>query len=336
MSKVQLRSLRFRSEREATWTRLDALLTRVERRSANSLSDEDILAIPALYRATLSALSVARATSLDRALIDYLEALCARAYFFVYGTRTTLLERIGDFFARSWPLGVRAMWRETIAAALIMLAGSLAAYFMVQSDPAYFYSFVPADLAGDRDPTASAEALRATLYQEVDADDALGVFATFLFTHNSQVALGAFALGVALCLPSALLIAYNGCMLGAMFAVFGAHGLAFQFGGWVFIHGVTELFAITLAGAAGLRIGWAVAFPGARSRLDAAEHAGRQGGAVMIGVIVMLMLAGLLEGFARQLVRDDIARWTVAGATGLFWLLYFYARPGEANAEHRR
>ena len=58
-----------------------------------------------LYRAALSSLSVARATSLDQALIDYLEALCARAYFFVYGARTTLGGRIARFFRHDWPRG---------------------------------------------------------------------------------------------------------------------------------------------------------------------------------------------------------------------------------------
>ena len=331
MANVSLRSLRFRQEREATWVQLEDLLKRLERRSPASLSDEDMLAIPSLYRATLSSLSVARATSLDLALIEYLEALCARAYFFVYGARTTLAERIGDFFAYSWPNAVRNMWRETIAAGLIMAIGALAAFFLIQSDPAFYFSFVPAELSGGRDPGASAAELRATLYQPVDVDDALGVFATFLFTHNAQVAIFAFALGVAFCLPSIFLIAYNGCTLGAMFAVFATHGLAFEFGGWVLIHGVTELFAITLAGAAGLRVGWAVAFPGALSRLEAAERAGREGGVAMIGVVVMLMLAGLLEGFARQLIQADLIRWSIAGASAVIWALYFYVPRGRAR-----
>lgn len=328
MADVALRSLRFRLERQATWERLEALLTQVEKRSAQSLSDEDMLAIPALYRATLSSLSVARATSLDAALIDYLEALSARAYFFVYGTRSTLVERVSDFFLRGWPWAVRGMWRETIASALIMLAGVAAAFFLVRSDPAFFYSFVPRELAGDRDPSATAEQLRATLYQQLDARHSLAAFATLLFTHNAQISIFSFALGVAFCLPSVLLIAYNGATLGAMFAVFEGHHLSLQFGGWIFIHGVTELFAITLSGAAGIRIGWAVAFPGARTRLEAAEQAGREGGLVMVGVVIMLVIAGLLEGFARQLIQDDSLRWSVAGATAVFWALYFYARPG--------
>src|SRR6185295_6395833 len=97
MSDTALRSLRFRQERETTWLRLEDLLTRVEKRSPRSLSDEDMLAIPGLYRATLSSLSVARSTSLDQALIEYLEALVARAYFFGCGTRSTLAQRCLEF-----------------------------------------------------------------------------------------------------------------------------------------------------------------------------------------------------------------------------------------------
>ena len=326
MSEIDLRSLRFRQEREETWARLESLLTRAEKRTPNALSDEDMLAIPGLYRATLSSLSVARATSLDQALIDYLEALAARAYFFVYGARSTLVQRCAEFFTHTWPAGVRALWRETTAAFVITFAAAAAAFFLIGIDPSYYYSFVPFELAAGRDPSASAEALRATLY-DGGLQDGLSVFATFLFTHNAQVALLAFALGIAFCAPSVFLLAYNGCMLGAMYAVFAQHGLAYEFGGWLLVHGVTELFAIILAGAAGMHVGWAVAFPGPYSRLEAAERAGRRGGAVMIGVIVMLFLAGLLEGFARQLIQSDLVRWSIAGGTALLWLLYFYLRP---------
>src|SRR5262249_48302510 len=57
-----LRSLRFRTEREATWKQLEKLLKRVEGFGPGALSDEDMVALPALYRATLSSLSVARET----------------------------------------------------------------------------------------------------------------------------------------------------------------------------------------------------------------------------------------------------------------------------------
>src|SRR3546814_7017484 len=94
---------------------------------------------------------------------------------------------------------------------------------------------------------------------------------------------------------------YQGIGLGAMMAVFSAKGLAFDFGGWLFIHGTTELFAAALSGAAGLRIGTAVVFPGARGRLQAASEAGRTAGKVMVGVILMLLVAGRSEGHPSEL-----------------------------------
>lgn len=319
-----LRSLRFRRERETSWRELEQLLDRIDKSRATSLSDEEMLAIPGLYRAALSSLSVARATSLDQALIDYLEALCARAYFFVYGARASFRERMQRFFAHDWPVAVKAIWRETIVSALILFAGALAAYLLVQSDPDWFSAFVSTEMASGRDPTASTEYLKSTIYDGGDAVEGLGVFATSLFTNNAQVALFAFALGFAFCLPSALLLAYNGCVLGAMFAVFASRGLAFEFAGWLLIHGVTELLAVIIAGAAGLRIGWSIAFPGDLTRLAAAERAGRQGAVVMIGVVIMLFIAGILEGFGRQLITSDALRYTIAAASAFIWANYFY------------
>ena len=319
-----LKSQRFRRAREDDWRRLERLMDKAEKGSLSKLTDEEILAVPTLYRSTLSALSVARETSLDQGLIDYLETLSARAYFFVYGSRSTLQDRLAAFFRTDWPAAVRSLWRETLVSGALMLLGALVAAWLVSTEPEWFYAFVPGELSGGRDPAASTETLRATLDGAGDANG-LSVFAAFLFTHNAQIALLAFALGFALCLPTALLVLYNGATLGAFFTLFASRGLGVELGGWLLIHGVTELFAVVLAGAAGFRIGWAVAFPGQRRRLDAVMDAGRTAGVAMGGVVVMLLFAGLLEGFGRQLITDTALRYVVAAATAVLWGTYFYA-----------
>jgi uncharacterized membrane protein SpoIIM required for sporulation len=324
MAELQLKSHRFRAEREDDWRRLERLLDRAQRTGVRKLGPAELLELPVLYRQALSSLSVARAISLDQGLIDYLEALCARAYFFIYGARTGAWEKIAGFFRRDWPAAVRGLWRETLVAALITALGAIVAHGLVAREPDWFYAFVPEALAHGREPGASTEALRATLHGPVDPHAGLEVLATFLFTHNAQIALFTFAFGFALCLLTVGLLAYNGAMLGAFLTLFAQHGLAFEAGGWLLIHGVTELFAITLAGAAGLSIGWAVAFPGGRRRIDAAMHAGRRGAVAMAGVVVMLFCAALLEGFARQLVQPDAARYAIALATAVLWGGYFY------------
>ena len=270
---------RFRQAHEGDWARLDAIVTRMEKRSIRVLGNDDLLALPGLYRTTLSSLSVARDTSLDRSLITYLEQLSTRAYFQIYGVQTPPHRQIARFFAKSWPEAVRALWRETLFCVALTFGAALLAYLLIRSDPSWFYAMIPEGLAGGRDPSASAEFLRSTLYER--QKNWLMAFATFLFTHNSQIAIFAFALGFAFAVPTVLLILYNGLMLGAFIAVFAAKGLGPNVIAWLAIHGTTEIFAICISGAAGVRIGMAIAFPGASTA--GGRRRGGGGGAVIRG-----------------------------------------------------
>jgi uncharacterized membrane protein SpoIIM required for sporulation len=322
----------FRSDREADWKAFEALLGRVETRSPKSLSEEELLSLPILYRSALSSLSVARATSLDNALIAYLESLCLRGYLYLYGARRGIGARLADFFLHDWPAAMRDLWRETIASVGLMVVGLIAGFRLVASDKSWFDAIIPAQLAAGRGPDASAELLRGMLYD--NGDGFLSGFAAYLFTHNVQVSILAFALGFALAVPTALLILMNGCILGALFYVYWSKGLGFELGGWLAIHGTTELFAIALAGAAGMRIGTAIAFPGSLTRMAAAARAGRTAAAAMVGVTVMLLFAGLLEGIGRQTITSDVTRYAIGGGMLVLWLAYFYlfrvVRDGES------
>ncbi len=328
---------RFREERAADWEEFDRLLSRLERGSASSLDDDELLRLPILYRATLSSLSIARATSLDRQLLDYLESLAMRGYFLLYGVRTSRRGKLAEFFFEDWPNAVRTLWKETLVSALIMMLAVFAAHLLVTNDPQWYYQLMDGGMAGGREPGATKEFLRGTLFDDGDDDkNGLYIFATFLFTHNSQVSIAAFALGFAFGLPTLFLIFMNGLTLGAMTAVFAEAGLLVEFAGWLSIHGTTELFAIILAGAAGLKIGTAVVFPGQSDRLTAAANAGRTSAKVMVGVIIMLLCAGLLEGFGRQLVNSTFWRFAIGGFMLSVWIVYYYLFPLFRDLNARR
>ncbi|MFV0624492.1 stage II sporulation protein M [Sphingomonas sp. ac-8] len=322
MSAPLFASRHFRAEREADWARLETLLDLVETKSPKRLSEDDLIELPRLYRATLSALSVARDTSLDASLVAYLESLSTRAYFVLYGCRAPWGRQIAGFFRQGLPQAVRALWPEILLATVLTILSAIAAYALVRAQPAWFGAMIPIELASGRDMNATTEFLRSSLY---DAPDKAGLelFATFLFTHNAQVSFLCFALGFALGIPTLILLVQNGTMLGAMFAVYAPHGLAPGLFGWLMIHGSTELSAIVLAAAAGLRVGRAIAFPGERGRIAAVGAAGRTAATAMLGVVLMLLVAGLLEGFARQLVTRDSARYAIAGTMFALWLGYF-------------
>lgn len=319
-----LRSDRFRLEREADWARLDGMITAMENGRLRRLADDDVLALPVLYRNVLSSLSIARESSLDAGMIAYLESLALRAYFMVYGTRTTFGGWCRSFFGGALSQSVRAIGADIGVALAAMVIGALLGFFLVDADQQWFYRLVPAQFSDVRVPGASREALLGTLFGQ-PRDEGLSVFAAYLFSNNAQVAILAFALGFAFGVPTVMLLVYNTATLGAMLWVFAARGLTVEFVGWLSIHGTTELLAILLAGAAGLHIGRALGFPGPRSHLAALSEAGRTAAQVMTGVVVMLVCAGLLEGFARQLIQSTELRYAIGYSILALWLAYFFA-----------
>lgn len=324
MSGDLLKSYRFREERQADWQKLDLILTRAENGGVKRLSDEDMMALPRLYRQAVSSLSVARSISLDQNVIAYLESLCTRAYFFVYGARTTIGQRMMTFLRRDWPACVRTAAWPTLLSALFFFGGAGLAFFLCLQDMDWYWTFHGQSFLEGRNPEATVEYLRSTIYTDQYGDGHLSAFSSYLFNHNAQIALFAFALGFAFGIPTAWLLVYNGVMIGSMYAVFWDKGLGYEFTGWLLIHGVTEIFAIVLAGAAGFIIGGAVAFPGDKSRLASARTAGQKAATIAMGCIIMLVIAALLEGFGRQMINSDVVRYGVAAGTLVLWSLYFY------------
>jgi uncharacterized membrane protein SpoIIM required for sporulation len=326
----RLKSMEFRRERESSWHELEGLVEKVEKRGLHSLTEQDLSRLPVLYRAAVSSLSVARSISLDRNLLDYLEALCGRAYFAVYGTRRHVLELVREFVWWRFPQAVRGYAGFVLVSGGIVLLGALAGLALTLDDPERFYSFVGEQYAQGRDPSASTEELRETLYDESGVGpERLGAFASFLFSNNARIGMFSFALGFAAGLPVFVLLFTNGLLLGAFAALFHSRGLAVDFWGWVLPHGVTELLALVLCGAAGLVLGQSLLVPGRFTRLQNLARRGREAGVLVLGAVFMFFVAAVIEGWFRQLVHDLNVRWSVVGVTVVAWLAYFlYAGRG--------
>jgi len=316
-----IRSTRFRSEREADWRRLEEIVTRTERSGVRSLSFEDARDLAVLYRQAMNSLSVARSISLDRSLLEYLDALCCRAYLAVYAPQ----ERLGGLFRRlivhAIPDAVRRSGVALLLAFFALALGAATGYLLFFEDQTWYNTFMPDSMAGGRGLDSSREQLLAVIYDNDPGTlDQLGAFASYLFSHNTGIAIFAFSLGVLVCMPSFALAAYNGLTLGVFFALHVDRGIGMDLFGWLSIHGVTELSAIVIATAGGFRLGLAVLFPGPVRRRDALRREGRDAALLAILAALMLVVAGLLEGFGRQLVQDLESRIVIGWSIGALWL----------------
>lgn len=323
MAATVLKSYEIRREREATWRALEDLVVKAEKRGLSALGPGELSQLPSLYRATLSSLSVARTVSLDKNVVAYLESLTARAYVIVYGTRARLAGSVLTFVTTTFPATVRRHIRLIAVALGFMVLGTVVAYALVRHDPTWFYTFVGDGYSGGRDPSTSTADLRAALYDTpADPGQTLTMFSSFLFSHNAQIGILAFALGFLFGVPVAYLMFQNGLVLGAFAGLYHNRGLGLELWAWLLPHGITELSAVLLCGGAGLLLARSLMFPGRRTRLASLAAAGKEAAVLVIGAVIMLFFAALIEGFFRQLVYSIPARFAMATATALFWGLY--------------
>lgn len=319
---VLIRSARFRREREAQWLHLEELVSKAEKSGLHRMSFEQARDLAALYRQAATSLAIAREISLDRALLQYLEALTARAYLSVYAPQERIGGVVKRFFTYSAPLALREAWVFVLIGFLCMGLGAMAGYLLYFENAAWYHVFMPPELAGGRGPGSSTGELLDVIYMQDPGGSGLGAFATFLFSHNTRIAIFVFGLGVFLCAPAILLTFYNGLVLGAFYALHVDRGIGWDLAGWLSIHGVTELSAICIACGGGVKLGAAVLFPGPLRRTEALRQAGKGAAKLALVAAFMLIVAALLEGFGRQLVQDLNTRLIIGWGVGVVWLIW--------------
>ena len=321
-----LKSAQFRREREAAWVELDGLLKTMEKGNRDRLTPQELMRLPTL--------SVARGISLDQSLLAYLESLANRAYFQIYGPRAGIIRVVTNFLGWDFPNAVRRLALHIALAAALLVIGTYAGYRLTSQDSEWYYTFVPADMAGERTPASSTEELRAVLYGDRHETDKLSIFASFLFVHNSKIGLASFALGFALGLPTLFLTLFNGVTFGSFIALYTSRGLGTELGGWLIIHGSTELTALALCGGAGFALADAIIFPRKRSRLAMLAEAGPTAAIVALGAVLMFLVAGILEGIGRQSIEDTTTRYIIGLIMALLWSAYFmFAGRGLPNGD---
>jgi len=276
------------------WLRLEELVSRAERWGVRSMSGEELMELGGLYRRAAARLSFARSRPLDIAQRERLNALVGRAYARLYraGGKPALSLRV--FVLREFPAAFRLNFRFFAVALLVTLAGALTGLTAANREDA-------ADaLLG---PGASGELRQiAQRHSEVGPrnwlpDEARPAASTWIIANNLKVSAAALALGITGGIGTVLVLWYNGLLLGLVGAVVHQHNVDVDFWAFVLPHGVIELTAVFIAGAAGLMIGYALLFPGKLYRGEAVKLAGRQAVKLLMGCALLLLGAGVIEAF---------------------------------------
>jgi uncharacterized membrane protein SpoIIM required for sporulation len=322
-----MRERRFISARRARWDRLDALVGRAARRGVRSLGADEIDELALGYRAATSDLAIARTRGEDPAVLDHLNRLAARAHSVVYvATARSGWNRLIDFVVRGFPAEVRRSWAPIGFCTLVTIVSALIAYGSVWNDPANAHALLP----GIPIPPVT----KALHDSNFGFDRAYSPeVASEIITNNVKVAAIAFAGGMTAGILTGWIILTNGLMLGAFGALYAKAGFGPDFWATIAPHGVIELTAIQIAGGAGLVLAAGYLRPGRAKRGDALVFAARRAGTLVIGVALLLCVAGMIEGFVSPQRFSIPARGTIGAITGVALLLYLVGAGARPTAD---
>lgn len=294
--------------RRGAWARLDALARR--RRLSGAEADELLDG----YQRAATDLSVVRSSAPDAAVVSHLSTLVARARARAARVRTVSWSGVGRFFAEDFPAALyRLRWWWGITALANVVVGLVLGWWLVQNP------VVEQSLLSTEEVTELVNVRFESYYSE----NAASSFSTLVWVNNAWVAARCLGMGV-LGFPVIWVLWQNIANVAVIGSLMHRHGRADVFWGLLTPHGLLELMAIFVAAGVGLRLFWAWVAPGSRTRLANLAAEGRTAAGVAMGLVVVLLLSGLIEGFVTP---SPLPTWARVGigvaALGLFFVYVF-------------
>ncbi|MEE6273435.1 stage II sporulation protein M [Georgenia wangjunii] len=263
------------------WERLRALAAR--RHLTGAEADE----LVTLYQATAGHLSALRTSAPDPGLVSRLSGLLATARGRIAGSHEMRLSDVSRFALVTVPAAFyRVRWWTVWVMVGFVAVGALSGWWVATNPAAMAALGTPEELE------QYAQESFAAYYSNYPAGD----FAGQVWTNNAWIAAQCIALGITGVFPVYVLL-QNAVGVGSSGGILAEHGSLEVFFGLILPHGLMELTAIFIAAGAGLKLFWAWVSPGPRTRSRALAEEGRSLFTVAIGLVVVLGVSGLVEGF---------------------------------------
>ena len=296
----------FVADRYPAWERLDELSRRRDLTSAET--DE----LVDLYERGSTHLSLVRSTSPDPGLVSYLSAVLTRARLTASARRTTSWGDVARFFTHTFPGALYRTRRWWIATTVLNVAAAVAVGWWAVGHPEFF---------AEQMTQEEIEAYVGTDFENYYSEFPHHEFAALVWTNNAWVSAQAIAFGV-LGLPTLWVLFQNTVNVGLAGALMVSHGRGSLFFGLILPHGLLELTAVFVAGATGLRLFWSWIEPGDRTRAQSFAAEARSAFAVALGLVPVLLVSGLIEGFVTPSSLPTWARIVVGVVAETAFLAY--------------
>jgi uncharacterized membrane protein SpoIIM required for sporulation len=310
----------FLEQRRPQWQRLEVLLQQVEGSGLKTLSEEEAVEFGQLYRRAASDLNQAQTFVSGDTTVQYLNDLVARCYLVIYAKTRIDLWGVLRYLAWGYPAIFRRYFGYVLLAMLLVAAGAVFGALAMVYEPELARTYL-------MPPFPTIQPAKEGEQPVVGSPDAGGqaFVSSRYFFNNASVSLVAFALGFTWGIGTAWVLFTNGIQVGALGVVFAEAGQFKQFLAELLPHGVLELPAVFIGGAAGFVLARGLIRARPWSRLAELARSGKQALWLVGGCIPLMAAAGILEAVvarAPQGVLDNNVKLAVACLMAILFIAY--------------
>lgn len=302
----------FIEKHTSSWSELRELTDLLDKKGISKLEPRRLRKFLYLFRKTSHNLAYSRTHFPNSDIIPYLNSLVGRAHNHIYAVKKGSFSNILKYFGTGFPIQLKKLRIFVFTAFLIFFIGFVLSLTLVSINPENASYFLPEDM------------IKNTNW-EMDTNDDWDypLMSSLIMVNNISVSFKALVFGITLGLGTIYVLFHNGAILG------GLTGLVYHFGNptiyWSLIlpHGIVELTAIFISGGAGLIIARSILIPNEYTRKHSIIKGTKEAVSLVFGIILMLVIAGLIEGFFTPLPISPIAKLMFSLATAIGLLIYF-------------
>lgn len=316
-----MKQQQFEAKYRDEWLRFEEQLEGLE--SPSKENPVDLSYFASHYRKICYYLALAQERRYSPHLIDKLNGIALRGHQQLYQHKSNVLYNIVAFVVAGFPQHVRQHAKLIALSSALFYGPALIFGLLVLFNPSLIFSFQSpdqvADLVAMYNPERNAEAA-----EKRGSGQDLVMFG-FYIKNNIGIGFQTFASGILFGLGSMFFLIFNGLAFGAASGFLSSLDYDIPFYSFVITHGAFELTAITIAGAAGMKLGFSLLNPGRLSRKQALLTAGRESIQLVYGVIFFLLIAAFVEAFwSSSSILTPTVKFAVGGSMWVLVFVYFY------------
>jgi uncharacterized membrane protein SpoIIM required for sporulation len=295
-----------------TWKELETFSKTINKKNIKGLSSKDVKKFLQVFRQSSHHLAYARTHYPQSSIVSYLNSLISKCHNHVYAVKKISPSSLLKYIAYDFPRLLKEYRWFIVSSFSFFAVGFILSMVLVLTNVDNANMFLPADLITSIKSGKSG-----------GGQWNYPLMSSYIMINNISVSLKAFVMGITLGIGTIYVLFFNGALLGSLTALIYNYGNPMNYWSLILPHGVIELTAIFISGAAGLIIAKNILLPGEHSRKHALIQGGKKSISLVIGVIFMLIIAGIIEGFFTPLNISELSKLIFAAISAIILILYF-------------